>query len=428
MASLMSPGTARRGACLALFLAGATALSGCASLEGLSAPREAAASRPSLPVADEAGLAQPRNGAIHPAAEEDRYAAVTYWAQVVDGNPMNMTAAVRYAEALRGVGAADQAVTVMSRIVPANRADANVLAEYGKSLAATGKLDEALAPLEQASALAPHDWRILSAEGVVYDQLGQSERARARYEAALRLSPENPVVLNNLALSHLVADEPAKAAALLRQAAGRPFAPDEVRRNLAMVEDLAPNATAVAPLSRPVAATAPSPAPAPEASVGSTPAPLAEPAPAAEAATPAPATAPPTRLAVPAPAPVERPVIRPLVPLPILDVPAEPKSEPAPTSELTPPPSRPEALASETSGEPQKTAEPETAREPASATGENQAAEATPAPPVPATPAETKTRESPNPILRGGLDKLTASSVALPTATRTSDSARSAEF
>ncbi|NWG45898.1 MAG: tetratricopeptide repeat protein, partial [Alphaproteobacteria bacterium] len=225
------PSPSRRPAALLSGLAMAALLSGCATapagpLAGLSDPSPAAA-------ADRA--AEPRNGVMHPAVEEDRFAAANYWGTRFQDNPLDLGAAINYSAALRAIDSADQAMRIMARLAPANSTNPSLLAEYGKTLAATGKYPEALNVLAQASALAPYDWKILSAEGVVLDQIGEHERARSRYDSALKLAPQNPVVLNNLAMSFLLTEETAQAEVLLRQAAASAQAPERVRHNLALV-------------------------------------------------------------------------------------------------------------------------------------------------------------------------------------------------
>jgi Flp pilus assembly protein TadD len=70
--------------------------------------------------------------------------------------------------------------------------------------------------------------------GAALDQLGRFEEAREAYQEALAIAPNEPRVLTNLGVSHLLAGEPQDAEPILRQAVDLPNAPPEARQNLAI--------------------------------------------------------------------------------------------------------------------------------------------------------------------------------------------------
>jgi len=121
---------------------------------------------------------------------------------------------------------------------------------------------------------------------VAYDQLGNQKDAQTAYERALTLKPDEPSVLNNYALSRMLAKDPEGARKLVARAESAGGVSDPmIARTIAMIKDMAPAAsvaaastpapvarapqqvaqpaTQVAPL--PPIASAPKPAPQPQA-------------------------------------------------------------------------------------------------------------------------------------------------------------------
>ena len=95
--------------------------------------------------------------------------------------------------------------------------------------------------------LSPNDWTLYSALGVSYDQLGNQASARTAYEHALALRPDEASVLNNYALSRMLANDPEGARILIARAEAAGGASDpKIAANIAMLNKLAP-APAAAP-------------------------------------------------------------------------------------------------------------------------------------------------------------------------------------
>jgi hypothetical protein len=111
--------------------------------------------------------------------------------------------------------------------------------------------------LNRAIELSPNDWTLYSALGVSYDQLGNQISARTAYEHALSLRPNEPSVLNNYALSRMLAGDPEGARVLIGRAQAAGGASDsKIAANIALLNKVAPAPaaqTAVAEAQKPAA-------------------------------------------------------------------------------------------------------------------------------------------------------------------------------
>lgn len=155
----------------------------------------------------------------------------------VDGN-------VRQAHMLRLAGQYKEAIHHLAQLMLVASDDGRVVAEYGKTLAQMGRAQDAVSFLTRATQLRADDWTVFSALGVAFDELGEQDKAKDAYERALALKPDEPTVLNNYALSRLLAHDPQGAHALAAriQAADGEKDP-KIARNLAMIADMAPAPT-----------------------------------------------------------------------------------------------------------------------------------------------------------------------------------------
>ncbi len=166
--------------------------------------------------------------------------------------PTDLEGGIRQAKLLRQAGQYDQAVHLLSQLMLVAADDPRVVGEYGKSLAQKGRAQDAVDFLNRAIELSPTDWTLYSAAGVAYDQLGNQLTARAAYEHALLLKPNEPSVLNNYALSRMLANDPDNARQLIAKAEAAGGASDaKIAANIALLNKLAP-----ATESKPVAKTA----------------------------------------------------------------------------------------------------------------------------------------------------------------------------
>ena len=154
------------------------------------------------------------------------------------GDPKNKQTAMAYAKVLMMTNRTDQALAVMRKTAIYHPNDRDVLAAYGKSLAAAGQLEPALDAVRRAQTPEYPDWRLVSAEAAILDQLGQADAARALYQKALTLQPNEPSILSNLGMSHVLSGDLTTAETYMRQAATAPGADSRVRQNLALVVGL----------------------------------------------------------------------------------------------------------------------------------------------------------------------------------------------
>lgn len=157
--------------------------------------------------------------------------------------PTNVDGGVRQARALRLAGHYHQAIHTLSQLMLVASDDPSVVSEYGKTLVEEGRGQDAIDFLNRAIALRPTKWSYYSALGVAYDEIGDEDSARRAYERALQLKPNEPSILNNYALSRLMAKDPQAARQLMARAKRAGGASDpKIARNIALVDKLAAEA------------------------------------------------------------------------------------------------------------------------------------------------------------------------------------------
>lgn len=223
-------------------IAGALALAGCASQT--PADKAVALTGPAA-VADTAT-------ATSRAADAGPYAAMA-------GNlPHNLDGEIRRAQLLRAAGDLEGATHALAQLMLVAPDDPRVVGEYGKVLVQEGRTTEAKAFLQRAVELQPDNWTFYSALGVACDQAKQRTAAAAAYEHALALKPGEPTVLNNYAMSEMLAGHLDRAQTLLHEAEAHGADNPKIAANLAMIGAMRGKA---APQSA-IATAAPKPAPA----------------------------------------------------------------------------------------------------------------------------------------------------------------------
>ena len=158
--------------------------------------------------------------------------------QAYERNPRDRNTGLSYANGLMMTGRNAQALAVMQQVAISHPSDREVLSALGKAQAAAGQLEKALGTIQRAQTPDRPDWRLYSAEGAVLDQLGRSSDARSRYRMALQIQPNDPSVLSNLGMSHVLSGDLKTAETYLRQASQQPGADSRVRQNLPLVVGL----------------------------------------------------------------------------------------------------------------------------------------------------------------------------------------------
>ena len=176
--------------------------------------------------------------------------AAQHYAALHSRHPEDKTITLALARNLRFAGKPQQAIAVINSTTANQAPDAITLLELGKDYLAADQLNLAKPTLERAKAAAPLNWEILSSLGVVYDYDGQYEQAQQQYDAALFLDPENPVVLNNKALSLAQEGKLDEAVDTMQEAINQPSASAQTRQNLALLMALKGDAAAAERLAR----------------------------------------------------------------------------------------------------------------------------------------------------------------------------------
>jgi Flp pilus assembly protein TadD len=222
---------------LSLALLAVSALAACATTgEGSGTTQNLAEATQPPQLAQRGQAAQPRvdRAARDRVGREDMLTQMAFWAGEYDTFPNDLEAAQHFSEALRRGGRVDRAVTIAAEALGRFPDDRPLLTTYGYAQIAAGHPHEALRPLAIVAEAEPQNWRVRSALGAALDQLGRFDEARRAYQEALALQPDDPAILTNIGVSHLMAGEPADAERYLRQAADQRGAPPQARQNLAI--------------------------------------------------------------------------------------------------------------------------------------------------------------------------------------------------
>ena len=170
--------------------------------------------------------------------------------------PTTLDGEIARAHTLRVRGDYDESAKSLAQLMLVAPDDVRVVGEYGKVLAQEGRPGDAVPFLTRAIQIQPNDWTLYSALGVAYDQADQHNRARTAYEHALGLKPGQPDVLNNYAVSRMLAGDLVGARRLLDQAKRPGVGDAKIGNNLALLETMKPASAPPHPLGN----TAPHPA------------------------------------------------------------------------------------------------------------------------------------------------------------------------
>src|ERR1700761_2953458 len=121
--------------------------------------------------------------------------------------PTTLEGQIQRAKTLRTEGNLPEAQRSLAQLMLVAPDDARVVGEYGKILTQQNDGKDAVAFLTRAVQLNASDWTLYSALGVAYDQTGDRANARKSYDRALAMKPGEPSVLNNYAMSRMLAGE-----------------------------------------------------------------------------------------------------------------------------------------------------------------------------------------------------------------------------
>ncbi|HEX4302651.1 MAG TPA: tetratricopeptide repeat protein [Rhizomicrobium sp.] len=176
-----------------------------------------------------------------------------------DNTPMapDVTTAIRQAQLMRVSGNLDGALKILSQLMLGAPDDPRVVGEYGKLLVQQNRMADAVQFLNRAIELQPADWTLYSALGVAYDRQNDPTHAKLAYERGLGLKPGEPALLNNFAMSRMLAGDTAAARTLMMQAQASGSTDPRIAQNLALLDSrtaVGAEPIAVAAATPPVAA------------------------------------------------------------------------------------------------------------------------------------------------------------------------------
>jgi Flp pilus assembly protein TadD len=161
-------------------------------------------------------------------------------ADLIKNLPSNLDGEIKRAELLRAHGNYQEAAKSLSQIMIVAPDDPRVVGDFGKVMVQEGRSKDAEEFLKRAIELQPGDWTFYSALGIAYDQLDDRAHAKAAYEHALALKPGDAVVLNNYAVSRMLAGDYPAAQRLLAQAQLSGGDYPKIVNNVAMLANMSP--------------------------------------------------------------------------------------------------------------------------------------------------------------------------------------------
>ena len=151
-------------------------------------------------------------------------------------NKGDVRAGLEYAGHLKALGQTNEQVKVLGELSKRNPKNTNIQILYGKELVVSGHSARGQNVLEKVVKSGQADWKTYSALGSALDQQGKHSQARGYYNAALKSRPGEMSIMNNLAMSHMLDGNLAKAEQMFKQLDAMPESSDRprIRQNLAL--------------------------------------------------------------------------------------------------------------------------------------------------------------------------------------------------
>ena len=219
------------GSCVASVLA----LAGCGGADVLKLPSLG----PSTPALNITPKAEPPAREVSPGEAKAARARLGEAATLAAArsNPQDIEAVMAAARVMRRHGDKAGALALLDTSAPVAPNDARLLRDRGLLALELGAVARARDHLKKAVENGSRDWQTHSALGSALAAGGDQKGAQRQFAEALKQAPDNPVVLNNLALSMALEGRRAEAEQMLRQAtAGQKKGSDvRVAQNLALV-------------------------------------------------------------------------------------------------------------------------------------------------------------------------------------------------
>lgn len=204
------------------------AMSGCAQTSELT-------TKPNM-VGEESAIEQAMFRAAEEAEQKNNFeSAVGHYARLQRLKPDDMDIALLLSRNLRYSGNAAKAADILSGLLQAHPDNPVIELEYAKALIASGKSSDALSVLGKLTNTDSGNWQAYSALGIAYDSLGKYKMAEESFSSAMIASPNNPVIMNNMAMSLAQAGRIGEAISTLEKAAILNRNSPHIRQNLALL-------------------------------------------------------------------------------------------------------------------------------------------------------------------------------------------------
>lgn len=218
------------GSCVAV-----VGLAGCGGADLLQLPGLG----PSTPALNITPKAEPPEREVSPSEAKAARARLGEAATLAAArsNPQDIASVMAAAHVMRRQGDKAGALALLDTSAPVAPNDARLLRDRGLLALELGAVARARDHLRKAVENGSRDWQTHSALGSALAAGGDQKGAQRQFAEALKLAPDNPVVLNNLALSMALEGRRGEAEQMLRQAAaGQKKGSDaRVAQNLALV-------------------------------------------------------------------------------------------------------------------------------------------------------------------------------------------------
>jgi Flp pilus assembly protein TadD len=169
----------------------------------------------------------------------------------------NLDVNIAKAKQQRAAGDVNGAAHTLSQLMLVAPDDPRVVGEYGKVMVSRGRSDDAVAFLKRAVELSPSDWTLYSAIGIAYDQKDDFANAKIAYDRALQLQPTSAAVLNNYAMSRMLAGDLPMAEQLIARANAVGGADPKIAHNVELMASLAKGSSATVYATTPTSAKMP---------------------------------------------------------------------------------------------------------------------------------------------------------------------------
>ena len=152
-------------------------------------------------------------------------------------NPGDVEATIAAARILRRQDDKSGALALLDQAASVAPNDARLFRDRGLLALELGAVARARDHLQHAVASGSRDWQTHSALGTALAASGKQKEAQRQFAEALKTAPDNPVVLNNLALSLALDGQRGDAEQMLRRASAAKDKASEARvaQNLALL-------------------------------------------------------------------------------------------------------------------------------------------------------------------------------------------------